>query len=163
VGVLAGDFSQHILDATEPKELHLIDVFNCDDYPAQKRFVARENEAFVKHRYQKQIAEGKVTVKTGLSWEMLATYEDEYFDWIYIDAAHDYKSVVKDLAEAGKKIKPEGILVLNDYILFDHRSKSDYGVVQATNEFMLEHRFEMIYFAFHPELFCDVAIKRIKE
>ena len=52
---------------------------------------------------------------------------------------------------------------MNDYIMFDHKSKTDYGVVQATNEFMIENNYEMLFFAFHPQLFCDIAIRRIQE
>jgi len=51
---------------------------------------------------------------------------------------------------------------MNDYIMYDHFTKEEYGVVPATNEFMMEHNFEMLYFALHPEMFCDVLIRRIQ-
>ena len=51
---------------------------------------------------------------------------------------------------------------MNDYIMYDHFTKEEYGVVQATNEFMLANNFEMLYFALHPEMFCDVLIKKIQ-
>lgn len=162
VGVLAGDFSGEILRLCNPRELHLIDIFDCPDYASSKRFTAYENESFVRKRFESDIIKGKVTMKKGLSWEVLATYPDNYFDWVYIDAAHDYRSVVRDLEQANRVTKEGGIIVMNDYIVVDHKSGNEYGVVQATNEFMINHGFEMIYFAFHPELFCDVAIRKIQ-
>lgn len=163
VGVLAGDLSAWLLQHVTPKELHLIDVFDCDDYPAQRRFTQKENEQFVSNRFKEEISKGQVVMKKGYSWDMLALYPDHYFDWIYIDAGHDYYSVKKDLSVAGKKVKPNGYLVMNDYIMFDHLAKTEYGVVQATNEFCIENNWELLFFAFHPSLFCDVVIQKIKD
>lgn len=163
VGVLAGDFSQEILRICFPHELHLIDVFDCPDYSTTNRFTAAENEAFVRGRFGADVTNGRVHVKKGNSWDMLATYPDHYFDWVYIDAAHDYKSVVKDLDQALRVLKKNGIIIMNDYIMVDHKSGNEYGVVPATNEFMIKNNFEMIYFAFHPELFCDIAIRKVQD
>ncbi len=163
VGVLAGDLSMWLINNKKPKELHLIDIFDCDDYPVSKRFTRRENESFVRNRFQQQIDDGRVFIRKGYSWDMLALYPDHYFDWIYIDAAHDYRSVKRDLAEAVRTIKPDGYIIMNDYIMFDHIARTEYGVVQATNEFCIEHNWEFLYFAFHPQLFCDVVLRRIKE
>lgn len=162
VGVLAGDFSRKIINTCSPKRLHLIDVFNCDDYKEQNRFDASNNEVYIKAKFEQEISNSTVEVHKGLSWEVLSEFPNQYFDWIYIDAAHDYDSVVKDLREANRTLKEGGIIIMNDYIMFDHIARTDYGVVQATNEFMIENKFEMIYFAFHPQLFCDVAIRKAK-
>ena len=163
VGVLAGDFSAWLIEHNKPKELHLIDIYDCADYAGRNRFTRKENESFIRKRFATQIENKQVFIRKGNSWSMLAKYPDHYFDWIYIDAAHDYISVVKDLEQAGKKVKSEGYLVMNDYIMYDHLAKTEYGVVQATNEFCIQHNWEFIYFAFHPNLFCDVVLRKIKE
>lgn len=162
VGVLAGDFSRHILDVCQPKELHLIDIFNCDDYKQKNRFNAEGNFTFVNGLFQREIEKGEVNLHRGLSWEMMAKFPDNHFDWIYIDAAHDYASVKKDIEIAGQKLKEDGYLIMNDYIISDHHAGTMYGVVQATNEFMIENNYEMLYYAFHPELFCDVVIRKVQ-
>lgn len=161
IGVLGGDFSEAILKFCEPRELHLIDLFNCDDYAAKGRFTAGTNEKFIRSRFKEEIASDQIKVHKGYSWEKLSEFPDRFFDWLYIDAGHDYESVKKDLNEAGRVIKEDGIIIMNDYIMYDHISNIEYGVVQATNEFIMENRFEMIYFAFHPSLFCDVAIRKV--
>ncbi|MDB3887358.1 class I SAM-dependent methyltransferase [bacterium] len=161
IGVLGGDWSQHLLDNTKPKELILADTFNSNDYPHKNRFQKNNHEFYIKTKFE-TLGE-QVKVMKGLSWDTLSVFPDHYFDWMYIDAAHDYESVKKDLAECIRVLKPNGYLVMNDYILYDHFTKEEYGVVQATNEFMLEHKFEMIYFALHPEMFCDVVIRKIQD
>src|SRR5690606_5840900 len=109
VGVLGGDFSEAILKACEPKELHLIDLFNCEDYAGKNRFTARESENYIRDKFKKNISEGIVHIHKGWSWEMLSKLPDDYFDCIYIDAGHDYESVKKDLKEADRCIKNDGI------------------------------------------------------
>ena len=153
VGVLGGDFSAHILKTTNPKKLVLIDTFESNDYPHEKRFTAKTHFNYINAKFE--LESERVEVLKGLSWICLSQFEDNYFDWIYVDAAHDYDSVKKDLDQVLKKLKPNGIIVMNDYIMYDHYTKENYGVVQATNEFMKEHNFEMLYFALHPDMFCE--------
>jgi hypothetical protein len=161
VGVLAGDLSEWLLKNIQPKELHLIDIFYGNDFPGRDRFKKKENEQFIINRFNQQLQEGQVKMHKGYSWEMLAAFPDLCFDWIYIDAAHDYESVKKDLDQAIKKVKPSGYIIMNDYIMYDHLANTKYGVVQATNEFCIEHGWEFIFFAFHPQLFCDVVLRKI--
>ena len=52
----------------------------------------------------------------------------EGFDMIFIDAAHDYLNVTKDIAWARRHVKPNGILSGHDYC------ETFPGVIQAVNE-----------------------------
>lgn len=61
------------------------------------------------------------------SLEAAKEFEDEYFDFIFIDAAHDYKSVKEDLKAWFPKLKKGGIFAGHDYDPF-------WGVYQAVNE-----------------------------
>ncbi|HNP17403.1 MAG TPA: class I SAM-dependent methyltransferase [Fulvivirga sp.] len=163
IGVLGGDLSDWFLTNLKPIELHLFDLYNCADFPGKDRFNKRHHEKFILDRFVEQINKGQVVIKKGLSWDMMGTYPDNYFDIIYIDAAHDYYSVQKDLNQSLLKIKPEGYIIMNDYIMYDHLAKSKYGVVQATNEFCVKNDWEFIYYAFHPNLFCDVVLRKIAD
>lgn len=161
IGVLGGDWSELLLEHTQPNELILADTFNSNDYPHEKRFTKKTHESYIKAKFDHLGSQVK-TMK-GLSWDTLATFPEHYFDWIYIDAAHDYECVKKDLTQALRTLKVNGYIVMNDYIMYDHFTKEDYGVVQATNEFMIANNFEMLFFALHPDMFCDVMIRKIQE
>lgn len=160
VGVLAGDWSMQIIKQNAPNRLTLIDTFYSEDYNSPKRFKKKSHLSFIQEKFKEVTPQ--IEIQKGLSWDMMKNHSEDEFDWIYIDAGHDYESVKKDLTEAFRILKPNGYLVMNDYVMYDHYAKEQYGVVKATNEFMLDNDFEMLYFAFHPEMFCDVVIRKIQ-
>jgi len=163
IGVLGGDFSKHILSRTNPERLYLLDTFSANDWESTKRFTVKNHQEFIKKEFASEIENGKVKLMKGLSWELLETFPNKYFDWLYVDADHTYKSVKKDLNIILKKIKDDGIIVMNDYIMYDHITNENYGVIQAVNEFCVENNWELIYFALHPQMFCDVVLRKISD
>lgn len=46
----------------------------------------------------------------------LNSFQDSYFDWIYIDGNHSYEFVLDDLILSYKKIKKGGVIIGDDYI-----------------------------------------------
>jgi SAM-dependent methyltransferase len=164
VGVLGGDFSEHILQQTNPEQLYLIDTFNSPDWASHDpgRFKAEDHFDFIKKRFHTEIEKNQVQLMKGISWDCLAELEDNLFDWIYLDADHRYRSVKKDLEQALRLVKPDGYIVLNDYIFYSHVENTEYGVIHAANEVCVNEGFEMIYLALHPQMYCDVVLRRIK-
>lgn len=149
IGILKGDFSREIFRTVEPNKLYLID----NDPEA----VELANLSFKDHT-----DEGKVIVYQRDSSEWLNSMPDETFDWIYIDGDHSYEGVKKDLEAAHTKIKPDGMITLNDYIFFGSSDLTKYGVIEATNEFCLKYQYELIHFALHGRMYNDVTIKKIR-
>jgi hypothetical protein len=164
VGVLGGDFSEHILKQTNPEQLFLIDTFCSDDWASNepRRFLKEDHFDFIKKKFQPEIEKKQVSLIKGISWKCLAEIEDNFFDWIYLDADHRYQGVKKDLAQALRVVKPDGYIVMNDYIFYSHSEHSAYGVIHAVNEVCIQEGFELIYLALHPQMYCDVVMRRIK-
>jgi hypothetical protein len=149
VGVWDGDFSTLLMKFIAPKELHLIDS------------QVREQ---MKIRLSSGCLSGpEITVKQGDSSKVLSTYPDEFFDWIYIDGDHSYDGVKRDADVSIKKIKRDGLLFFNDYKMGDHNHPDGfypYGVIEVVNNLCLYNGFEMVGFGFHPQMYCDVTIRR---
>ena len=70
---------------------------------------------------------------------VLPSLEREAFDWIYIDANHDYSGVKIDLENAASLVKPDGIIALNDYTVWSPLEMWPYGVVEVVHEFLSRH------------------------
>ena len=69
-----------------------------------------------------------INIVKSLSWEAASLYEDKSLDFVFIDAAHDYDSVSKDIANWFPKLKANGVIAGHDY-------NYDQGVYPAVNEF----------------------------
>ena len=69
-----------------------------------------------------------INIVKSLSWDGALNYEDNSLDFVFIDAAHDYESVKKDINTWYPKIKNGGIIAGHDY-------HNNCGVLPAVNEF----------------------------
>jgi hypothetical protein len=123
VGVARGAYTrQYIPRLPADSEIYLLDRWRTrgrvgldDRYRVvQKLFGATKN----------------VHIVVGESPAAAAQFEDDFFDWIYIDADHRYASVLADLQAFWPKLRMSGIFSGHDY--FKHK---DFGVIQAVNEF----------------------------
>jgi len=56
----------------------------------------------------------RITVLKGLSWEMANEVEDETLDFVFLDADHEYESVIKDIRAWTPKLKSNGTLCGHD-------------------------------------------------
>jgi hypothetical protein len=146
VGVLAGDFSQILLEECVPAELHLVDMHLHSHQIAT--------------RFAEQVDSGQVVLHEGDSSQVLKRLPDQYFEFIYIDADHSYEGVKRDIKVAKQKIRHDGFLVFNDYTFWSPVECIPYGVMHAVNELCLEEPWEVIFFALDPYMYCDVAIRR---
>jgi hypothetical protein len=162
VGVALGNFSTLLIAALQPREFVAIDRFTLHQItalwgrPTTEIFQGADHRGF----YAKVLGECPcvVTIREGQSHLMLETFPDRYFDLIYIDADHSYPAVKRDAAAAARKIKPNGIVIFNDYILFDHLAGVPYGVVPAVNELVVHEGWHVIGFSLHEQMFCDIAV-----
>jgi hypothetical protein len=164
IGVGNGDFSRTLLDELQPSQFFALDTFDLHlipmawGIPTGELLLGKSHLEFYRNRFSS--LGDRIVIRQGLSDESLETLPDKYFDLIYIDAAHDYDHVRRDADLSRQKLKDEGILVFNDYIMFDHIRRVPYGVVQVVNEMVVNEEWRVIGLALHHDLFCDIAIVR---
>lgn len=51
--------------------------------------------------------------------------------------------------------------MFNDYIKFSHYDDCYYGVIPVVNSLLDRNRFEVAGFALQPDMYCDVALRRL--
>lgn len=146
VGTQTGGFAKKILETCKPAKLHIIDISYC---------------LFEHEFFKPYIEQGIVIIHEGDSSTILSTFDDKYFDMIYVDGDHFYDGVKKDLEQAVLKIKDDGIIICNDYTIYSPFEKIKYGIPRALNETCINHNFEFVYMGLHPYGYHDVAIKKI--
>jgi SAM-dependent methyltransferase len=147
VGTQTGQFANHIFDVATPDKLHLFDL---------------SMEWFDTTLLVEPIRDKSVHIHLGDSSTELGKFPDEHFDWIYIDGDHSYAGVTKDIAQAVRKVKRDGVLVFNDYTTWSPLEACNYGVLKAVNELANSGEWEFVYLALHPYGYHDVALRRRK-
>ncbi len=140
IGVASGVNASTILKFLNMQELILIDpweraINNNED---------REKYLFHKNRYETTLAKfsnnTKVKIIKKFSIEAAEMFDDQYFDFIYIDGDHEYEAVIKDLYAYYPKLKQFGVMCGDDY-----GHPSGLGVVQAVQEFSIEKQLLVNY------------------
>lgn len=147
IGIEKGDYSQKIISITQPRKFHLIDI--------SQKFIDATKIKF------SHIQDSELEFHVGNSTDVIREFPNHYFDWVYLDTDHTYHTVKSELEAARLKVKLSGLIVLNDYIFYDHLVKSKYGVIEAVNEFCNRYNYEIVYFALHDQMFNDVVLKKI--
>ncbi|MDE0421712.1 MAG: class I SAM-dependent methyltransferase [Gammaproteobacteria bacterium] len=136
IGVWKGEFSARILRRTRPKQLHLIDPWKFEaEYP--ERYYGgggaanQDDMNRVFDDLRSRLAKKRnVVIHRGMSRDVLPTFGDAHFDWIYIDGNHTYEFVLEDLQLCLRKTKPNGIIAGDDY---NWRSGEGYPVRRAVS------------------------------
>ncbi len=165
VGVATGIFSLFVLRDMRPSRFVAIDLF---DLHTKRDLWGERPEAVFSGRthlahYQQLFAWAGPALQTmqGFSHECLATCADASFDVLYLDADHSYEAVTRDIAAGARTVKPDGLLVFNDYVLQDHLGYGKFGVVQAVNELVMASDWRVVGFALQRHMYCDIALRRV--
>ena len=127
VGTAEGRNARFLL-ATKPKELGLVDLWNTNpDYENYKIHKPEMIDTLVERMKIKgwnTVYEGvknyfasrpEITLYRGYSTDVSSQFEDEAYDWVYIDAAHDYEGAMADIIAYSTKIKPDGYIAGHNY------------------------------------------------
>lgn len=146
IGVWQGGTSADILRHRKPDRLYLIDpwIFEQDGLDQwifiPNRRIGNSQEGMDKV-YESVVErfknDDRVIILRLKSVEAAQTFPDESFDWLYIDGAHDYKSVKADFNAWKNKVKVGGLLMGDDYLW---APELKHPVRRAVNEFIDQNR-----------------------
>ncbi len=138
IGVFRGEFTPHILRVTRPRELHLIDGWwelygerfpDWGAYTDHGRLETRTAFAEARRRTR-----GKpVTFHVGDDLAILPTFEDGYFDWVYLDTSHEYEQTLKELEILDSKVS--GTIMGDDWRDDSSADDDNAGGARAVRQF----------------------------
>lgn len=146
IGVWKGEFAAHNLKFWTGEYLGIDNWDFRKDGSTDKNMEDRKSWTEVWHEALRNTNEfhPRVRLIQGLSVEQAKVYPDEFFDWIYLDALHDYDSVKADLEAWYPKLMKGGLFSGDDYGDQSSRWANKYGhwgqiykwgVIESVNEF----------------------------
>lgn len=111
--------AQEIQNLGKSIKLYCVDTWKGEQNQAAHVDIVESHGGSILHVFKQNIEAAGVadmiTIVEGDSAEMASEFIDGEIDGVYIDAAHDYDSVTKDLAAWFPKIKETGIFSGHDY------------------------------------------------
>ncbi len=151
VGVFRGHFAEVLIEKLTPTKIYLIDPWtklgeyfnwkggakpytNFDQLPTR---VAKREAELRTARFP------DVTVKIleGYFLEEMHKIEEK-LDWIYIDGNHGYKQVLADLNAAQTLLKPDGVIIGDDWR--PNPEAKHHGVFRAVQEFTRATNYQIV-------------------
>jgi hypothetical protein len=143
LGVFKGDFSKQIFDTMKPSELYLIDIFSGimgsgdKDGNNFERISLDESYNNLKNYFENN---PNVKIIKGFSVPSLSNFSDDYLDFVYVDAGHEYHDVKADLEISYQKVKNGGYICGHDY-----NRETFPGLCDAVDEFCERYNLKIKY------------------
>jgi hypothetical protein len=138
IGVKTGGFSEHLLQGWRCTRLISIDPWlsaSQEEYDDRSNVAQDEFEVYYEKTRERLARYGsRSEIWRMKSVEAARRVPDGSLDFVYIDARHDYDSVLEDLDAWFSKVKPGGILAGHDYADGDFE-QGRFGVKSAVDEF----------------------------
>lgn len=131
IGVYTGYFSKWLLKTSNFQKLYSVDYWETTDH---KQIAIKKLAPF---KERSEIIQSKSVVAS-------AMFPDNFFDFIYIDASHNYTDVKNDIFHWWPKLRYGGVFAGHDYENTPHESKLQHShvyrfeVIAAVNEFIAE-------------------------
>ena len=147
LGVHRGDFAAELLELAEPTRLHLIDLW----YLFGREWHWGEGEERstigalkrILDRFEEELVAGRVVLHIGDDLELLPSFPDAYFDWVYLDSIHVYEHAIRELGLLATKVRPGGVIAGDDWI--EDPDHPHHGVTRAVRKFVESGRGELVY------------------
>jgi len=137
VGVEAGLFSEVLCSSNPNLKLYCVDAWAY--LPHRYWVPKRRIEKYFKEMLIR-LAPFNVTIIKKLSMEAVNSFEDNFFDFVYIDADHRYEEVYKDICEWSKKVKSGGIVSGHDFI--SRKGDSTHNVKEAVFTYVKDFKID---------------------
>jgi hypothetical protein len=149
LGVYMGRDIAMLLDIARSRNISLkvvgVDKFSddfCADWPAEVRHLTWQEVGFgtaptIERTSENLVKQGlgacQVQLVKGHDADYLAGCQEQ-FDMIFIDTSHDYETVMRQIRDSRRLLKPEGFMTGDDY-----SDKGSWGVTQAVTESFDHH------------------------
>lgn len=134
IGVAEG-YHAEILCREIPK-LHLFCVDAWEKYPGYEEY--QEPEKCYQEAVER-LAPYACEFWRRYSMAAARVFENNTLDFVYIDAAHDFKNVADDIVEWSKKVRPGGIVFGHDYKRHSSKSRFPIHVKDVVDAYMYAH------------------------
>lgn len=152
LGVFQGVFSKELITIAQPSKLHLIDPWYKlgEFYGEWTRKHNNGDLLSTRKAHQQSVDHVKSVDHQNVAVfhvdddiACLKTFQDHYFDWVYLDSLHTYDHTKKELEVLDTKMKKDGLILGDDWKI--DKSHPHFEMRRAINEFCEKYHWEICY------------------
>lgn len=154
IGVATGFFSKHLCKHCPNFKLYSVDAWEL--YSGSVNNETQETMDQIYETARANLAGLNCQIVRDASMNAVKRFADESLDFVYIDAAHDYKNVFQDIREWSKKVRKGGIIGGHDYmdpdVLVNKQTRSRvvyskklYDVKAAVNDWVKKNKITPLF------------------
>ena len=152
IGIFRGAFANAVVNKIHPKMYHMIDPWkfrpNWKKYDYHGKLI--DSPEMVEWMYEdicKRFDRPNIKIHRDFSYNVVDEFEDNYFDFVYVDGNHNYHAVLQDLRLYYPKIKDGGVMSGDDWSISGNRVKR--AVREFTEEVGVKFSVKQDQFWFH--------------
>ena len=146
IGVYKGHFTRFLLDGAAPEQLHLIDPWYLLGETwewADGNQSTIDALVGVLRSYAIELIGGRAVLHVGYDLDVLPTFPDHFFDWVYLDSSHEYEHSVRELELLAMKVKAGGVIAGDDWQT--DPAHVHHGVCRAVRELIAREPYDLMY------------------
>lgn len=113
IGVKRGEYSQVLCKANPDLHLYAVDAWTA--YSGYRPGRQAGMEVYFKEATER-LAPYNCTLVRKFSVDAARSFADDELDFVYIDSCHDFVSVVNDIHEWSRVVRPSGVIAGHDFI-----------------------------------------------
>jgi cephalosporin hydroxylase len=154
IGIFMGVFASSVVNKVKPKMYHMIDPWKYRknwakyDYKG-KPLLSQEDVEVIYQDICRKFDRPNVKIHRDYSYNVVNEFEDEYFDFLYIDGNHNYHAVLQDLTLYYPKIKVGGVIAGDDWKIKGDRVKR--AVIEFTKKIGVNYNIRANQYWFFKE------------
>lgn len=149
IGVASGKTSKTLLQRMPRLTLYLVDPW--ENQPYQKYMVYQTKKSYKAHFIKQRevaleltdFAKDRRIIVQDFSVNASKQFEDGFFDFVFIDADHRYKSVMKDMNSWFLKVREGGVFCGHDYGGRRSPGREEVQVRKAVDEFAAQYGYNV--------------------
>ena len=116
LGVCRGYNAVQLFHLAKPKKLYLVDLWVDNNAVNDHiRFSAKDYRKQVSNIFKEELEAGVVELHRKGSLQFLLDFDDNYFDWIYLDTGHTFDQTNAEIKLCIQKVKTGGFILGDDF------------------------------------------------
>lgn len=132
VGTDHGVYAEQLLKGIPNLMLHCIDPWEAYTEGNDIKTQEDVDKIYEEAKDRLEPYSRQVLIMRQTSMQAVNIFEDDTFDFVFIDGNHSYNNVLEDITEWTKKVKPGGIVAGHDYKM---DPVNGYGVIEAVEKY----------------------------